>query len=382
MAVLKIPAVFMRGGTSKGVFFNVRDLPGDRGQRDRLLLRALGSPDPYSRQTDGMGGASVSTSNVVLVGPSTRNDCDLEYHFGQVAIDQPSIDWSGNGGSLAAAVGSYAVQQGLVASTEGTTLVRMLQANVGRRLVAHVEVRGGEVLEDGVFIEDGVPFPAAEVRLDFVDETQSCVLAGRQVQDTLEIEGWGALPVTLLKTHEASIFARAADLGLTGRERPDTFNRDTKTLARLDAIRIEGAVAMGLCSRSRAEKEGALLPRLVWVAPPMHYKTASGLDVSRGSIDVLARTMAHGRLQSAFGTRNAISLAVAAALPGSVVSQLVRTLPGVAIRIGHASGVQAAWATVAHQAPGWVMEGATVSRSARCLMSGWVHVPTGAGVSC
>ncbi|GAA0499124.1 hypothetical protein N5K27_01370 [Pigmentiphaga sp. GD03639] len=379
MAVLKIPAVYMRGGTSKGVFFNARDLPRDPEQRDRVLLRVLGSPDPYSRQTDGMGGASPSTSKVVVVDASSRDDCDVEYRCGQVAIDRPVIDWSTNGGSLAVAVGPYAIQQGLVPAREGTTVVRIWQPHPGRWLAAHVEVRGGEVLEDGVFTEDGVPFPAAEVRLDFIDDGAASLLPTGRVQDVLEVEGMAPLPVSLVRTDEATIFARASDLGLHGREKPDTFNRDAKTLARLESVRIAGAVAMGLMSRARAEKPGAALPRLVWVAPPMSYKAAGGGDVSRDSIDVLARSMAEGRMQRGFGTRGAISLAVAAAVPGSVVSQVARTLPGVATRIGHASGVQAAWATVVSNGNGWGLERATVSRTARCLMSGWVHVPAGPG---
>lgn len=379
MAVLKIPAVYMRGGTSKGVFFNARDLPRDPEQRDRVLLRVLGSPDPYSRQTDGMGGASPSTSKVVVVDASSRDDCDVEYRCGQVAIDRPVIDWSTNGGSLAVAVGPYAIQQGLVPAREGTTVVRIWQPHPGRWLAAHVEVRGGEVLEDGVFTEDGVPFPAAEVRLDFIDDGAASLLPTGRVQDVLDVEGMASLPVSLVRTDEATIFARASDLGLNGREKPDTFNRDAKTLARLESVRIAGAVAMGLMSRARAEKPGAALPRLVWVAPPMSYKAAGGGDVPRDSIDVLARSVAEGRMQRGFGTRSAISLAVAAAVPGSVVSQVARTLPGVATRIGHASGVQAAWATVVSNGNGWGLERATVSRTARCLMSGWVHVPAGPG---
>lgn len=285
MAVLKIPAVYMRGGTSKGVFFNARDLPRDPERRDRVLLRVLGSPDPYSRQTDGMGGASPSTSRVVVVDASSRDDCDVEYRCGQVAIDRPVIDWSTRGGSLAVAVGPYAVQQGLVAAREGTTVVRIWQPHPGRWLAAHVEVRGGEVLEDGVFTEDGVPFPAAEVRLDFIDDGASSLLPTGRVQDVLDVEGMAPLPVSLVRTDadEATIFARASDLGLNGREKPDTFNRDARTLARLESVRIAGAVAMGRLSRARAEKPGVALPRLIWVAPPMSYKSAGATSLATAS---------------------------------------------------------------------------------------------------
>ena len=228
------------------------------------------------------------------------------------------------------------------------------------------------MLEDGVFIEDGIPFPAAEVRLDFLDEPARGILPTANVQDRLRVEGLGELPVTFATAGQAAIFVRAADIGLTGKEKPDALRRDTARLERFEALRAEGASAMGLRGRDTA-------PVLVWVAPPASYKTACGLDVAGDRVDILARTFFDGRLQAAFGTRVSISLAAAAALPGTVVSQVARTLPGVPTRIGHAAGVQTVGASVLRREQGdWVMEHATVSRSARCLMSGWVHVPAAA----
>jgi hypothetical protein len=373
MAVLKIPAVYMRGGASKGVFFQAADLPRDAQLRDRVLLRVLGSPDPHGRQADGMGGGSAGTSQVVVVGASSRVGCDVEFRCGQVALDRHEIVWSG-GGSLAAAIGPYAIQQKLVSPREGTTVVRLWQPDAGMRLDAHVEVRGGEVLEAGAFAEESMPFPAAEVRLDFIDEQARSVLPTRSIQDTLAAGDLGLVPASLIDTGDAAIFVRAADIGLTGREKLESLERNSKVLGRLGTLRVEGAVAMGM-SRTRAEKEGARLPRLVWVAPPVGYRTAGGQEVARDSMDVLARGYGNDGLDRSFGVRHAISVAVAAALPGSVVSQVARTLPGVATRIGHPSGVQSAWAAVRRHTAEWVMEQATISRSARCLMSGWVHIP-------
>ncbi|GAA4334830.1 2-methylaconitate cis-trans isomerase PrpF [Pigmentiphaga soli] len=364
MAELKIPAAYMRGGASQGVFFNLRDLPRDPAQRDRLLLRVLGGPDPAARRLDGLAAGAVA-----LVGASRRDDADVDYLYGRPSPDRASIDWSGDDGHLAAAVGPFALRHGLVAPRDGTTVVRIWQGGVGRRMAAHVEVRAGQVLEAGAFVEDGIPFPCAEIRLDFLDEPARAILPTANAQDRLRVDGVGELAATLAVAGLPAVFVRAADLGLTGRERPDAVRRDAALQARLEAVRGAGAAAMG--ARGRAEGP----PVLAWVAPPAAYRTAGGDDVAADRVDVLARIFADGRLQAEFGTGAAISLAAAAALPGTVVSQVARTLPGVAARIGHAGGVQTVGAAVARQDHGWVMEHATVSRSARCLMSGWIHVP-------
>lgn len=375
MPSLKIPAVYMRGGTSKGVFLHARDVPAERAERDKLLLRLLGSPDPYAKQIDGLGGATSSTSKVVLISPSQREDCDVDYLFGQVGISENVIDWSGNCGNLSGAVGPYAVSEGLVPAVEGTTVVRIWQANLRQRIVAHVPVRDGQVLEEGAFREDGVPFTGAEVRLEFLDDSKAAVLPTGQAQQVLVVPELGELRVSLVSAGNPTVFLRADALGLTGKELPESFNRDAKLLAKLEAIRAHGAVAMGLAaSAEEATAKRPATPKIAWVAKPAGYRTTSGRDVGRDEIDVLARIVSMGKLHHAFTGTGSIALAVAAALPGTVVSEVARTLPGVPTRIGHSAGVLAVGATVKEERKRWVMEKALLSRSARRLMSGWVHV--------
>jgi probable AcnD-accessory protein PrpF len=371
----KIPAVYMRGGTSKGVFFHARDLPEERKERDALLLRVIGSPDPYARHTDGMGGATSSTSKVVLISPSTRPDCDVDYLFGAVSIGEALIDWSGNCGNLSGAVGPFAVSEGLAPAREGTTVVRIWQANLKQRIIAHVPVRDGEVVEQGAFQEDGVPFTSAEVRLEFLDDDRDDILPTGSAQDVLDVPGIGALRATLISAGNPTVFVRAADVGMTGRELPDAVNRDAKLLARLEAIRAAGAVAMGLAaSAQEATARRPATPKVSLVAAPSAYRASGGREVASGDIDVLARILSMGKLHHAFTGTGSIALAAAAALPGSLVSEVARTLPGVPTRIGHASGVLAVGAALVRTRKGWALEKALLSRSARRIMSGWVHV--------
>lgn len=383
MSHLRIPAVYMRGGTSKGVFFLGRDLPHGVAERERLLLRVIGSPDRYGRHTDGMGGGTSSTSKVVIVTPSLRDDCDVDFLFGAVAIDAPLIDWSGNCGNLSAAVGPFAISQGMVAAVDGVTRVRIWQANLGRRIDAYVPVRQGEVIEDGVFMEDGVPFPSAEVRLEFLDPAggpahgQPVLLPTGSPQDDLEVRGAGKVRATMITAGNPTVFVRAASIGLTGKEQSGAIDRDRKLLERLEAIRAAAAVRMGLAeSVEDATRNRPATPKLAWVARPASYRTSAGEEVSVERIDVLARIMSMGRLHHAFTGTGSIALAAAAALPGTIVNEVARTLPGVATRIGHASGTLAVGAEVSRSDQGqWRVDKAVLSRSARRLMTGWVHVP-------
>ncbi len=383
MTQLRVPAVYMRGGTSKGVFFLGRDLPQGLRERERLLLRVIGSPDRYGRHTDGMGGATSSTSKVVIVTPSLRDDCDVDFLFGAVAIGEPLIDWSGNCGNLSAAVGPFAISQGLVGAIDGVTRVRIWQANIGRRIDAYVPVRHGEVIEQGVFMEDGVPFPCAEVRLEFLEPAgaqsigPAALLPTGSVQDELEVRGIGKLRATMITAGNPTVFVRAASIGLSGKELAGAVDRDRKLLDRLEAIRAAAAVRMGLAeSAEDASRNRPATPKLAWVARPASYRTSAGEEISVERIDVLARIMSMGRMHHAFTATGSIALAAAAALPGTIVNELARTLPGVATRIGHASGTLAVGAEVARAEDGhWRVDKAMLSRSARRLMSGWVHVP-------
>lgn len=379
MPQLRIPAVYMRGGSSKGVFFHARDLPPAGPARDALLLRVIGSPDPYGKQIDGMGGATSSTSKVVVITPSCRPDCDVEYLFGAPAIESPVIDWSGNCGNLSAAVGPFAISEGLVeAPRDGLAMVRIWQANLGKRILAHVPMVNGEVQEEGDFRFDGVAFPAAEVVLDFLDPagTDGSVLPSGQLVDELDVPGLGRLPVTLLNAGNPTVFAYAESFGLSGTETQAQVNGDAALLERLEAVRATGAVAMGLArTAAQATAERPHTPKLCLIAPPLTYQVAGGKQVPAEAIDVIARMISMGKLHHAIPGTGAVAVAVAAALPGTLVNQLTGDLGGRQVRMGHTAGTVAVGAQAREIDGSWQVEKASMSRSARRLMEGWVRVP-------
>jgi 2-methylaconitate isomerase len=386
MSQLKIPAVYMRGGTSKGVFFAAADLPADPKERDRILLRTVGSPDPYGKQIDGMGAATSSTSKVVLLSPSRREDSDVDYLFGQVSIDRAFIDWSGNCGNLTSAVGPFAVSQGWVeAPREGFATVRIWQANIAKRILAHVPVRGGEVVEEGDFVLDGVTFPSAEIRIEFLDPGGlgeeggggGAMFPTGNVRDTLDVPGVGPVEVTLITAGNPTVFVEAAAMGITGTEMPAMVDGDAALLARFEAIRAHAAVAMGLApSAAEASRSRLHTPKIAAVARPRAYTASSGKAVAEDDIDVNIRMVSMGRLHHAITGTGAIATAVASAMEGTLVNAARR--PGsdpLRTRLGHPSGAITVGAEVAREGGEWKVARAVMSRSARRLMEGWVRVP-------
>jgi 2-methylaconitate isomerase len=385
MTQLRIPAVYMRGGTSKGVFFLSHDLPADLKARERLLLRVVGSPDRYGKQTDGMGGATSSTSKIVILSKSDRPDCDVDYLFGQVAIDAPFIDWSGNCGNLTTAVGPFAISTGLVdVPGDGTAVVRIWQANIGRKIISHVPMRGGAVQELGDFELDGVAFPAAEVRLEFLDpaaadegdsEGGAMFPTGNRI-DSLDVPGVGRIEATLINAGNPTIFVDAASLGLGGTEVQKEINGDAGLLARAEAVRAHGAVAMGLVKTAEeATATRQHTPKLAFVARPASYAASDGRKVDAASIDLLARIFSMGVLHHAMTGTGAVALAAAAAIPGTVVQRVARAGADGRVRFGHPSGSLSVGAEAREENGQWAISKVVMSRSARRLMEGWVRVP-------
>jgi hypothetical protein len=386
---VRVPATYLRGGTSKGVFFRLQDLPeGARlpgPVRDRFLMRVIGSPDPYAKQIDGMGGATSSTSKTVIVAPSTRPDHDVDYLFGQVAIDKPFVDWSGNCGNLSAAVGPFAIASGLIAPARipknGVCTVRIWQANIGKTIVAHVPITDGQVQETGDFELDGVTFPAAEVQLEFLDPAAdedggggAMFPTGRLVDD-LEVPGVGTLKATMINAGIPTIFVNAADIGYTGTELQDAINGDAKALAMFETIRAHGARRMGLIDSLDEIAKRQHTPKVAFVAPPKGYTASSGKAVKASDVDLLVRAMSMGKLHHAMMGTAAVAIGTAAAIPGTLVNLAAGGGERQAVRFGHPSGTLRVGAEAQQVNGEWTVTKAIMSRSARVLMEGWVRVP-------
>jgi len=383
MSQLEIRATYMRGGSSKGVFFLAGDLPDDPAARDALLLRLVGSPDPFGTQMDGMGGATSSTSKVVIIGPSSRPGYDVDYLFGAVAIDRPVIDWSGNCGNLSAAVGPFAISRGLVkAEGEGRATVRIWQANIGAAILAQVPIKDGRVVEEGVFVLDGVAFPAAEIVLEFLDPSGSegggaevAMFPTGRLRDALPLPD-GSIEATLINAGIATVFVRAADLGLEGTELPAALNARRDLLDRFEAIRAAGAVAMGLATKAEeATRLRPHSPKLALVARPASYLTTAGKRVEASDMDLATRIVSMGKVHHAMTGTGGVALAVAAAVPGSLVAEFAGARPGGMLRFGHPAGTMRVGAEVERRGETWVARKAVMSRSARRLMEGFVLVP-------
>ena len=388
-AQIRIPATYMRGGTSKGVFFRLDDLPEPARvpgpARDALLLRVIGSPDPYGKQIDGMGGATSSTSKAVIVSRSQRPDHDVDYLFGQVAIDRPVVDWSGNCGNLSAAVGPFAIRQGLVdparGVSDGVCVVRIWQANIGKTIVAQVPMRDGTVQETGDFELDGVTFPAAEVPLTFMDPAADedggggAMFPTGQVVDDLDVPGVGRLRATLINAGIPTVFVEAQALGYDGTELQEQINGDAQALARFEAIRTAGAVRMGLAADMAQAALRQHTPKVAFVAPPAGYRAASGKVIEPQAIDLLVRALSMGRLHHAMMGTAAVAIGTAAAIPGTLVNLAAGGGERTQVCFGHPSGTLRVGAQARSVDGQWVVTQAVMSRSARVLMDGWVHVP-------
>jgi len=386
---IKIPATYMRGGTSKGVFFRLQDLPEAAQQpglaRDQLLLRVIGSPDPYGKQIDGMGGATSSTSKSVIVARSSRPDHDVDYLFGQVSIDKAFVDWSGNCGNLSSAVGSFAISSGLVEKDRipqnGMATVRIWQANIGKTIIAHVPVTNGEVQETGDFELDGVTFPAAEVQLEFMDPAADEEGAGGSMfptgnlVDDLEVPGVGTLKATMINAGIPTIFLNAADIGYTGAELQDAINGDPKALVLFETIRATGAVRMGLIAHADEAINRQHTPKVAFVAPPLGYTASSGKEVKAEDIDLVVRALSMGKLHHAMMGTAAVAIGTAAAVPGTLVNLAAGGGKPSAVRFGHPSGTLRVGAEAVETDGEWSVTKAVMSRSARVLMEGWVRVP-------
>ncbi|WP_295864507.1 2-methylaconitate cis-trans isomerase PrpF [uncultured Xanthomonas sp.] len=386
---LRIPATYMRGGTSKGVFFRLQDLPATAQTpgpaRDALLQRVIGSPDPYAKQIDGMGGATSSTSKTVIVAPSTRPDHDVDYLFGQVAIERAFVDWSGNCGNLSAAVGPFAIAAGLVDPAriprDGVATVRIWQANIGKTIVAQVPMTDGAVQETGDFELDGVTFPAAEIALEFLDPAADEDGAGGamfptgHLVDTLEVPGVGSFQATLINAGIPTIFLEAQALGYQGTELQDAINGDAQALQRFETIRAYGALRMGLIATLKDAATRQHTPKVAFVAPPADYIASSGKPVAAADIDLLVRAMSMGKLHHAMMGTAAVAIGTAAAIPGTLVNRAAGGGERTAVRFGHPSGTLRVGAEARQVDGQWTVTKALMSRSARVLMEGWVRVP-------
>ncbi|MFC3195889.1 2-methylaconitate cis-trans isomerase PrpF [Marinicella sediminis] len=381
---IQVPATYMRGGTSKGVFFNLNDLPEAAQKpgpvRDQLLLRVIGSPDPYGKQTDGMGGATSSTSKTVILSKSNHADHDVDYLFGQVAIDKAFVDWSGNCGNLTAAVGAFAIRSGLVDESripeDGVAVVRIWQVNIEKTIVAHVPITAGEVQETGDFELDGVTFPAAEVKIEFVDPVgDAAMFPTGQLIDQLEVPGIGTFQATLINAGIPTIFLNASDLGYQGTELQGDINGDGDALSRFETIRAHGAIKMGLIHSVEEAASRQHTPKVAIVAPAKAYQSSSGKPVSEVDIDLNVRAMSMGLLHHAMMGTAAVAIATASAIPGTLVNLAAGGGNRTAVRFGHPSGTLKVGAEVTQIKGQWTAAKVIMSRSARILMDGRVHVP-------
>ena len=389
---LRIPATYIRGGTSKSVFFRLQDLPEScqvpGRARDRLFQRVIGSPDPYSAHIDGMGGATSSTSKCVILSKSTRPDHDVDYLYGQVSINTDFVDWSGNCGNLSTAAGAFAIHAGLVDASRipgngtgsGTCVVRIWQANIGKTIIAHVPITNGQVQETGDFELDGVTFPAAEIVLEFMDPSDDgddggAMFPTGNLVDTLDVPGVGSFPATMISAGIPTVFVNAADIGYQGTELREDINNDPAQLERFEKIRVAGALRMGLIQTPEEALKRQHTPKIAFVSPPKSYTASSGKAIEAGDVDLLVRALSMGKLHHAMMGTCAVAIGTAAAVPGTLVNLAAGGGEREAVRFGHPSGTLRVGAEAKQVNGQWQVTKAVMSRSARILMEGWVRVP-------
>ena len=389
---LRIPATYIRGGTSKGVFFRLQDLPEScqvpGRARDQLFQRVIGSPDPYSAHIDGMGGATSSTSKCVILSKSTRPDHDVDYLYGQVSINTDFVDWSGNCGNLSTAAGAFAIHAGLVDASRipgngtgsGTCVVRIWQANIGKTIIAHVPITNGQVQETGDFELDGVTFPAAEIVLEFMDPSDDgddggAMFPTGNLVDTLDVPGVGSFPATMISAGIPTVFVNAADIGYQGTELREDINNDPAQLERFEKIRVAGALRMGLIKTPEEALKRQHTPKIAFVSPPKSYTASSGKAIEAGDVDLLVRALSMGKLHHAMMGTCAVAIGTAAAVPGTLVNLAAGGGEREAVRFGHPSGTLRVGAEAKQVNGQWQVTKAVMSRSARILMEGWVRVP-------
>ncbi|MFG0807190.1 2-methylaconitate cis-trans isomerase PrpF [Pseudomonas fluvialis] len=387
-AQIRIPATYMRGGTSKGVFFRLQDLPAScqvpGAARDALFMRVIGSPDPYAAHIDGMGGATSSTSKCVILSKSTQPEHDVDYLYGQVSIDKAFVDWSGNCGNLSTAAGAFAIHAGLIdparVPQDGVCVVRIWQANIQKTIIAHVPVSNGQVQETGDFELDGVTFPAAEIVLEFLDpsddgEEGAWMFPTGNLVDQLEVPGVGTFPATLISAGIPTVFVNAADIGYQGTELREAINGDPVQLARFEQIRVAGALRMGLIKSAEEALTRQHTPKIAFVSPPKTYTASSGKTIEADEVDLLVRALSMGKLHHAMMGTCAVAIGTAAAVPGTLVNQAAGGGAREAVRFGHPSGTLRVGAQAVQADGQWTVTKASMSRSARILMEGWVRVP-------
>ncbi len=387
-AQIKIPATYMRGGTSKGVFFRLQDLPEScqvpGTARDRLFMRVIGSPDPYAAQIDGMGGATSSTSKCVILSKSTQPDHDVDYLYGQVSIDKAFVDWSGNCGNLSTGAGAFALHAGLVDPARipenGVCVVRIWQANIQKTIIAHVPVSNGQVQETGDFELDGVTFPAAEIVLEFLDPSDDGEAGGSMfptgnLVDDLEVPGIGTFKATMITAGIPTVFVNAEAIGYTGTELREDINTNPAALERFEAIRVAGALRMGLIKSPEEALTRQHTPKVAFVAKAQDYRASSGKTVTKGDVDLLVRALSMGKLHHAMMGTAAVAIGTAASIPGTLVNLAAGGGERTAVRFGHPSGTLRVGAEAQQVNGEWVVKKAIMSRSARVLMEGWVRVP-------